>query len=267
MAENTNLSNQENAVLRAQQELENIQRQVEEALSTLKGTENILASKEQELKSLEKRIGLMSKLGFFGDHVNFSDLFNDYRESATTRNGLSEAEFVHFLSVINYFNNAIDGETRSIVMDGHVVQLHDIPFDARLKAILVPASITYDVYNVEMHDFKEVDTTVSCNISLDYWIRLQQKFFRNWKNKNVDESNSLKDMVERATLQQVSKRVFFDRGTATLASNYWRPEAGEIYQMPIHISVPLWDVHGDCVSYTEAVFRTFHAMYGRIVTN
>lgn len=248
-----NVTNNGTATSQAEQELLVIQQRIDEA--------------SKQLKSLEDKISLKSKLGFFGEHIDFTDLFSDYQDSATTRNGLNRAEFTQFLNVIWYFNNAINGETKSIIMNGESVQLHDIPFDTRLKAILVPASVTYDVYNNEMHDLKEIDTTIECSVSLQGWIKLQQKFFRNWKNKQVDESNYLDSVIERATIQQVGRRVFFNKGGATLCSNYWRPEPGDIYQMPFHISVKLWDVNGDCIKYDEAVFRTFHAMYGRIVTN
>lgn len=267
MVNEENVMPNQDLIDKAKKELESILERVDEALESLQSTEKVIASKEKELKKIEDAIGLTPKLGFFGEHVDFSDLYSDYQENATTRNGLNKAEFAQFLSVIIYFNNAINGETKSVIMNGESVQLHDIPFDSRLNAILTPASVTFDVYDVEMYDFKHVDNSVKCDISLEYWIRLQQKFFRNWKNKNVDESSSLKDAIKRVTLQQVGKRIFFNDGTGKSASNYWRPESGEIYEMPINIATKLWDVHGDCISYNEAVFRTFHAMYGRIVTN
>lgn len=195
-----------------------------------------------------------------------NDPWYDYLDSATCKGGMSETQFFKFMECINIFNNVIHAETRAIYMKNNFVSLSEIPFDSRLKCLLTPISITYDLYDPEMKDFKvRRDFTQDgiSDVSIEDWITLQQKFFRNWRGKKADESNSLRDLLERATLQQVGRRAFFEDGELS-RSNYFIPNPGEIYQMPVRLPFTMWGANRDCITYDQAVRRTYLGLFDRL---
>lgn len=229
--------------------------------------EKTIKEYEHRLKKILNEIELVEMNGFFGKVADLDALYTLYTKSGNSRGGLDSAEFKEFVSAINAFNSLIGGETTFIYMDGERVQLSEIPFDIRLKALLMPKAVTIDVYDKRMHDFKLVDANIKCNVSLERWKYLQSNFFYNWKNRMVDESISIDNVMENATLSQISKRCFVGENTSESESNYYRADLGDVYSMPVRVSIRLWDKLSDAMSYNDALFEVYHGLFLRILKN
>lgn len=233
--------------------------------TVIKAYKNKIREYEEYLSKLSRDAAIAEMSGLFGEQVDFSDLYTLYEKSGNTRGGLNREEFEEFIAFINVFNSMVSERTSYIVMGNNPVYLENIPFDNRLKCLLTPKSITIDVYDARMHDFKLRDENIKCNADLMRWKLLQERFFYNWKNRYVDETNSLKDVMENATLSQISKRCFMGEGTALEASNYFRVNSGEIYQMPVKVNFKFWDTISDTLDYEEAIYNVYHDLFLRIV--
>lgn len=140
-------------------------------------------------------------------------LYEEYKKACNTKLTviLSYEEFYKLLLLIDYINNNLGKDDEFISFDDGVFTLDKIPFDSRLSPLLIPQSVTIDVYSKTQRDFLVREPFFEAEGFKFYYVdlvSLQDKFFNAFKGREFNRSNTLAEAKKRLTLNQVKDICF-----------------------------------------------------------